>query len=363
MKKLLISLILPCALLCGCGDGNKFSVSGKIENAKDEILILERPVSGMWLRIDSIKTDGNGEFSFSEEAPKYPEIFRLARKGKYIYFPIDSIDNIKITTDTASFGVRYALSGSDDAVRMMQVDSISRELAKLPAGSPELSKAKGGFANMILQDPSSIVAYYIVNKVIGTTPLYSIDNKEDVRIIGAVANAYNSYKPNDPRTELLKQMFFTGRRNTVVRTTAAKDTFYVDQAQIIDINLFDRNGKSHKLSDAASKGKVVILNFTTYLADESPALNAQLASLYRKYAGSGLEIYQVGYDENEFSWKEAAKNLPWITVYDPSGAQSQYLMRYNVGSIPAIFIINRQGELSERVTNLGSLEKTVAKYM
>ena len=55
MKKLLISLIVPAALLSSCGGGNEFTVSGTVENAKNETLMLERSVSGRWLRIDSIK--------------------------------------------------------------------------------------------------------------------------------------------------------------------------------------------------------------------------------------------------------------------------------------------------------------------
>lgn len=364
MKKLLISLIVPAALLASCGDGNKFTVSGTVENAKDETLMLERSVSGRWLRIDSIKTNGDGDFKFSEEAPSFPEIFRLERNGKYIYFPIDSLDHVTITADTASFDTNYRLAGTNNAVWMMQVDSISRELAKLPAGAPAYAEAKKAFAERILVDPSSIVAYYVVNKIIGTTPLYQISDRNDVNIIGAVANAYNTYKPNDPRTEYLKQMFFTGRNMTVKRrATAAGDTLVLNESQILEVELFDKNGKLRKLSEESSKGKVLLLNFTTYIADESPALNAQLAQLYKKYAGSGFEIFQIGYDENEFSWKEAAKNLPWITVYDPAGIQSHNLLQYNVGSLPALFIINRNGELSERVLNLSDLDKAVSKYM
>ena len=362
MKKSILSIAISAVLLTACSGGNEFKVAGTVENADGETLLLERALSGRWIVIDSIKTDGGGNFSFSGEAPAYPEIFRLDRKGKFIYFPIDSIDEVTIKTDTAAFDSGYELSGSENAVWMMRVDSISRRLASLPYGDPAYDSAKVEFAEMILKDPSSIVAYYTVNKIIGNRPLYSITDKEDVRILGAVANAYDTQKPNDPRTELLKNMFFAGRRNTV-RPVAPTDTFYVNESQIIDITLIDRNGKTRKLSDEASKGNVLILNFTTYLADESPALNARLAELYRKYSSKGFQIYQICYDANEFNWKSAAKSLPWITVYDPAGAQSSNLLRYNVGSLPAIFIINRNGELSERVIDINELDKVVAKYI
>ena len=61
--------------------------------------------------------------------------------------------------------------------------------------------------------------------------------------------------------------------------------------------------------------------------------------------------------------KQRQKNLPWISVYDPQGATSDYLLKYNVGSLPAMFIINRNGELCERITDLKKIDSTVAKYM
>ena len=362
MKKSILSIAISAVLLTACSGGNEFKVAGTVENADGETLLLERALSGRWIVIDSIKTDGGGNFSFSGEAPAYPEIFRLDRKGKFIYFPIDSIDEVTIKTDTAVFDSGYELSGSENAVWMMRVDSISRRLASLPYGDPAYDSAKVEFAEMILKDPSSIVAYYTVNKIIGDRPLYSLNDREDVRILGAVANAYDTHKPSDPRTELLKNVFFAGRRNTFVPTGKA-DTVYVNESQIIDISLIDRNGKMRHLSEEAAKGNVVVLNFTTYLADESPVLNAHFAELYKKYASSGFQIFQICYDANEFNWKSAAQNLPWITVYDPAGAQSENLLRYNVGALPAIFIINRNGELSERVINIDDIDAAVARYI
>lgn len=361
MKKTIL-LMASAAALFSCGNGNEYKVSGTVEGSAEEKLVLQRPVQGAWLTVDTIETGKDGKFEFSNPAPNFPEVLRLGRNGKYIYFPIDSIDRITIKADTATFDTSYRLAGSTNAVWMMQVDSISRTLAGKQGDASAFEAAKRQLAGRILEDPSSIVAYYTVNKIIGNEPLFSIADKADVRVIGAVANAYNNDKPGDPRTELLKAMFFTGRRQTA-EPTAPRDTIYADQKQYIDIDLIDKAGRQNKLSDVAGHGKVVLLNFTTYLADESPALNALLAEIYRQHSAAGFEIYQVGYDENEFSWKNAAKNLPWTTVYDPSGLQSQLLLRYNIGTLPAIFIINRKGEIVERVTEIDKLKSTVAKYI
>ena len=39
------------------------------------------------------------------------------------------------------------------------------------------------------------------------------------------------------------------------------------------------------------------------------------------------------------------------------------LRDYNVGSLPATFVINRQGELVERVPDISHLAATVARYL
>jgi hypothetical protein len=99
-------------------------------------------------------------------------------------------------------------------------------------------------------------------------------------------------------------------------------------------------------------------------ADElSPAFNAVLLDEYKKYNKKGLEIYQIAYDYDEFQWRQAAMNLPWVTVLDSDGVDSKNLMMYNVGSLPAIFILNRKGEIVERVFEIESLSKVIAKYM
>ena len=88
-----------------------------------------------------------------------------------------------------------------------------------------------------------------------------------------------------------------------------------------------------------------------------------LADVYRKYKAQGLEIFQVGIDTEEFQWRQSAVNLPWITVYDPLGVESRNLASYNVTQVPLTYIIDRKGEIVERVTDITDLDSKVAKYM
>ena len=135
----------------------------------------------------------------------------------------------------------------------------------------------------------------------------------------------------------------------------------INEAGVIDIALKDQNGHERRLTDL--KGKVVMLDFTIYGNEESPARNMMLRELYDKYKGSGFEIFQVSLDENEHYWKTAADNLPWICVRDPRGAYSTYLQLYNVGRLPTYYLVNRANELSARQENVKDLEAEIRKQL
>ena len=67
-------------------------------------------------------------------------------------------------------------------------------------------------------------------------------------------------------------------------------------------------------------------------------------------------------DQDNVAWRQAAQNLPWITVFDPMSVNSQTVGAYNVTGIPTTFII-KNGEIVERVEDASRLKAAVAKYM
>ena len=355
-KNYILAMMAVLSVACG---GNNFNVTGKIEGASDTTqMVVEVSNNGMWLIVDSVKFAKDGSFKVTQPAAQYADVYRLRYKNKSIYFPIDSVETIDIKSDMSAFSTAYTLSGTHDAEDMMNVDKKAMQMHG--ADSASMQAWKQELAQKILSNPSGILAYYIINKYIGEQPLYNPQDKEDLKMIGAVANAYNSYKPNDPRTAYLVALTINNRRVTAPTT---KTVVEVDEIPLLEISLQDENGKIQDLSKVSAQGKVVVLNFTVYNAELSPAFNKILSDEYKKYKGKNLEIYQIAYDNDEFSWRQAAKNLPWITVYDSEGINSANLMKYNVGGFPAIFIINRKGEIVERVFEIEKLSSAIAKYM
>ena len=362
MKKCIYAaLAAMSAVMMSCGSNNEFKVSGTIEGGTDSIsMVLETASSGYWYFVDSVRVKSNGDFSVSQPAPQVPGIYRLRLGEQSIYFPIDSLDNITVNTKAGEFATAYTLSGTPNAELAMTIDKKAMELAK-SGDEAAIAAWKKDLTQQILADPSGIVAYYVINKYIGSRPVFDPADRQDLKVIGAVANAYNPFRPTDPRTQYLVNLLLEGQRRYRAANGTAKEVV-LQEVPIIEIALDDNHGKMQKLSEVAKQGKVVLLNFTMYSAEFSPAFNKELADIYKRYAGN-LEIFQVSVDPDEFVWRQSAANLPWITVLDPASVQSLNLSSYNVMALPTSFIIDRNGEIVDRVDDATKLASTVAKYI
>lgn len=353
--------MVALALLTAC-NGNKFHVEGTIEGANDSTtLVLEQSSNGEWFIIDSIAVGKDGKYSLIAVAPEVPSIYQLRLGGQSICFPIDSLDHLTINAKLPNFATDYTVSGSEHAEQIMKLDKEAMQFANGKGTDAELKAWKDKLSRQIVADPSGIVAYYSINKYINGKPLYDPLDDNDLRIIGAVANAFNSFRPDDPRTNYLVNVLLDGQRRRRSMSAPA-DTLYADMASIIDIKLQDYHGKDYSLSEVAAKNRIVLLDFTAYTADISPQLNKLLNDIYQNYHSRGLEIYQVSVDQDNVAWRQAAEHLPWITVYDPRSVNSQYVGSYNVTGIPTTFII-KGGEIVERVEDAARLKAAVAKYM
>lgn len=348
-------------ILTSCNEG-KFKVDGKITGATDStLLVLEESSNGNWFVVDTVAVKTDGTFSVNAPAPEYPNIYRLRTTGEVICFPIDSLDHITVNTKLSAFSTEYTLSGSAHAEQVMKIDKEAIALSGEKATPQQLKDFKRKVAEQIVADPAGIVAYYAINKYLDGKPLYDPLDDDDLRIIGAVANAFYSFRPNDPRTGYLVNVLTAGQQRRRA-ATEGMDTIYADVASLIDIDLQDYDGVDHKLSEVAAKNRLVLLNFTMYQADYSPMFNKLLNDVYNKYKAQGLVIYQISLDNDAVAWRQAAQNLPWITVYDHNGVSSVNVGAYQVTGVPTTFVI-KNGEIVERVEDGNRIDAAVARSL
>lgn len=353
--------------LASCSDRKGWTVEGTVSGAPDSTLYVEASTFNNWHALDTLRLSSDGSFKFrAKEAAAIPTIYRLRFGDKYIYFPVDSIETVKVEAQAANFDSGYTLSGNAVAPQMATVDS-------LVAASVRQNGINGALADqdlkrtlnlMVNRDTTCLLSYYIVGKTVGARYLYDYQNRADVRVIANAANNYKRLRPNDPRAKELEERWIASRRANGSLTSAPVEMeAEITSRPIADLVRYDRNGNKHNFDDVVGKGHITILNFTRYDSELSQVNTVALKEVWDKYSSTGLEIFQIAYDPDEIAWKRSAANMPWTAVYNAPTDNVEALIAYNVDPInggPVSFVFNAEGDLLSRVSDPAELAKAVA---
>ena len=366
VKSLIIASIALSTLTLGsCSRQQGWTIDGTISGAAGEKVALQAFNNNNWYTIDSIVVSKNDHFEYKAAAPAaYPEVLRLSLNGASIYFPVDSVSKVTLTANAASFNKNYSLKGSQAALKFVEIDSLisSTVAAKGEAAAATDSLLKRQLSQIVLTANEPIASYYVINKRIGNQALFDPASKRDLAVIGAVAQEFDSKLPEDPRTVTLRNIYLGAK--AAANPDRFETTIELPEAGLsADIKGYDNKGVAHSLYEAASKGDVVLLSFTNYEHEASPAYNVILADLYNKYHERGFEIFQLAFDEDEVEWKQSAVNLPWITIWNSPSDGSAAIINYNVNMLPLSYIIDRDGVLRTRVTDPTTLDGIISKAL
>ncbi len=345
--------VAAIALAGGCGEKG-FKIEGQLADSDgDKVLLEKADFSGYWTIVDSTRTDSKGNFKFAQPQQSGPEIFRLSLDDKYIYLPVDSTESLTVKSSKDKFGHDFEVSGSEQAARMAQFEKDLIAFAPNFSNADSLKEFKRRIYNEYIHDSrGNVISYYILTKTVGNQPLFD-PTTEDYRYIVAVANNYNNFRPNDAHTPFLINLAKAAQRHHNDQN-GIRTVINAEEITLLEIALNDENGNEKKLSELVGKGKPVILAFTLMRDGTTPEINRQLAEIYK--AGRA-DIYNVSPDRDQYGWREAAGNLPWTTVLDPSAGNDKVFVQYNVGALPTFFIYNAKGELSARCATVSEIKE------
>lgn len=365
-KSIIAASLASLLAFTSCNHDKGWVVEGIVKGAEGQKIALQAFNNSYWYTIDSLDIASNGAFKYASAAPApYPEVYRLSLDGSDIYFPVDSVSKIYVKADASSFSIGYSLTGTESARRFAQADSMIAAVitAKGEQAAASDSLLKRNLTELLLNDDKGITAYYIINKRIGGKAIFDPANNRDLAVIGAVAQNFITNSPEDPRTALLRNLYISAKAALSPATTTTQTIEIAESGLPYNIRSFDNKGVEHSLFDAASKGNVVLLSFSSYDLENSPAYNLILANLYKKYHDRGLEIFQVAFDNDEAQWKQSAVNLPWITVWNSPEDGNLTMISYNVNVLPLTYIIDRSGAINSRVTDPTVLDAELAKII
>ena len=378
-----LAAVLLAALTVASCNNNKFTVEGQISGAKDSVLYFENVgIEGINV-LDSVKLSDNGDFSFSEAANQAPEFYRLRIADQIINVSIDSTETVQIKGEYPGMASNYTVSGSDNCSKirelaLKQMDLQTKAIALQSNTELGIVKANDSIMTLInaykedvkreyiYKEPFKAYAYFALFQAIGNYLIFNPrTNKDDIKAFAAVATSWDTYYPHAERGQNLHNIAIEGMKNQrIVEAQNADiqiDANKVQEAGVLNISLLDNKGQQRNLTDL--KGQVVLLDFHIFAMENSPARILQLREIYNKYHAQGLEIFQVSLDSDEHFWKQQTAALPWVSVRDEDGVNSQRLLLYNVQAVPDFFLIDRGNNLVKRAAQIKDLEAEIKKLL
>jgi peroxiredoxin len=143
-----------------------------------------------------------------------------------------------------------------------------------------------------------------------------------------------------------------------VESKKLRDSLVVG-AQFPDFSEKDLAGKS--LSIANYKGKIVMLDFWATWCMPCVAELPNVIQTYQKHHKEGFEIIGVSLDEEKPKLENfiKSKKMEWPQYFDGEGWKNKLAAKYGVTSIPATYLLGRDGKIIGKDLRGDDLEKAV----
>ena len=120
-----------------------------------------------------------------------------------------------------------------------------------------------------------------------------------------------------------------------------------------------------KLSPAAYKGKVLLIDFWATWCGPCVAEMPNVKSVYTKYHGQGFEIVGISLDQSrdKLDMYLERQEIKWPQYFDGKYWNNAIAVSYGVKSIPATFLVDKKGKIRYKSLRGKQLETAVAELL
>jgi thiol-disulfide isomerase/thioredoxin len=377
-------ILLFILAVTGCKN-NTIVINGKLEGpASGKYILLDELKADDLVTVDSVLISDDGLFSL-ERKLEHPAFYLLKTDNtNFLTLLLEPGQLIELSSHVDSLNYPRSLTGSEGSLSMLTYNrrllTTINELKALNEvymqnlDTPELSRVMESLDTMAqkyLNDINDYTKKYIdenLSSLVSLVALYQqvapgeyIMNPERdleyfIKVDSSLFRLYPDYAPVISLHEQVAQLRSTIAAQQGLAPGAAGNMIAPDIAL--------PNPEGDTISLSSLRGSVVLLDIWAAWCPPCRAENPNLVKAFNKYSGKGFTIYQVSLDKTRDAWLDGIstdKLDKWIHVSDLNYWNSVVVPMLGIESIPANFLIDREGKIIDTNLRGERLEQRLAE--
>ncbi|MBN2807022.1 MAG: AhpC/TSA family protein [Prolixibacteraceae bacterium] len=336
-----LPIVFLSMVLFSCQQNNRYTISGTMADSLETTIYLQQRVDGAFVNVDSALLV-KGSFKMNGQAASVDEYYlSKGERDKKLFFLENA--KIKVVSDTTLISKANITGGKvqnlfntyEDAYKLRYDSMLSVYYKARDEQDSEIQKALEKQADSLYESIGEYQEAFMLENASSPVAVHLLTRIQ----YGRDANELNElFTKLDTTLAYMASYKFLEDRINALRKVAIGAT-------APDFTQNDPDGNPITFSDVYQAHELTLVDFWASWCGPCRVENPNVVAAYHQFKDKGFTVFGVSLDSDRDRWLKAIADdqLQWQHVSDLRGWDNQFSKAYAVNSIPANFLVNREG--------------------